>query len=91
MGTGLPIAIPVFWLVTVAVSLGLNFALVPTFGARGAALTSTLSYALIFVLVAVYFCLKTGKTPSEIFLLRSRELREWFTRARFTPSPTKVH
>jgi len=91
MGTGLPIAIPVFWLVTVAVSLGLNFALVPTLGARGAALTSTLSYALIFVLVAVYFCLKTGKTPAEVFLLRSLELRELLTRARFTPSPTKVH
>ncbi len=91
MGTGLPIAIPVFWLITVAVSLGLNFALVPTFGARGAALTSTLSYALIFVLVAVYFCLKTGKTPAEVFLLRSRELRELLTRARFTLSSTKVH
>jgi len=91
MGTGLPIAIPVFWLVTVAVSLGLNFALVPTLGARGAALTSTLSYALIFVLVAVYFCLKTGKTPAEVFLLRSQELRELLTRARLTPSPTKIH
>ena len=90
MGTGLPIAIPVFWLITVAVSLGLNFALVPTFGARGAALTSTLSYALIFVLVAVYFCLKTGKTPAEVFLLRSRELRELLTRARFTLSLPKV-
>jgi len=81
----LPIAIPVFWLVTVAVSLGLNFALVPTFGARGAALTSTVSYALIFALVTVYFCLKTGKTPSETFLLRSRELRELLARARFAP------
>jgi O-antigen/teichoic acid export membrane protein len=91
MGTGLPIAIPVFWLITVAVSLGLNFALVPTLGARGAALTSTLSYALIFVLVAVYFCLKTRKTPAEVFLLRSRELRELLMRARLTSSPTKVH
>ena len=90
MGTGVPIAIPVFWLITVAVSLGLNFALVPTLGARGAALTSTLSYALIFVLVAVYFCLKTGKTPAEVFLLRGRELRELLARARFTLSPTKV-
>jgi len=90
MGTGLPIAIPVFWLITVAVSLGLNFALVPILGARGAALTSTLSYALIFVLVAVYFCLKTGKTPAEVFLLRGQELRELLARARFTLSPTKV-
>jgi O-antigen/teichoic acid export membrane protein len=91
MGTGLPVAVPIFWLVTLAVSLGLNFALVPTLGARGAALTSTLSYALIFALVAIYFCLKTGKTPSEIFLLRSHELRAFLARARFAPSPTKVH
>jgi len=90
MGTGLPVAVPIFWLVTLAVSLGLNFALVPTLGARGAALTSTLSYALIFALVAGYFCLKTGKTPSETFLLRSRELRELLARARFAPSLTKV-
>ena len=81
MGTGLPVAVPIFWLVTLALSLGLNFALVPTFGARGAALTSTLSYALIFALVAVYFCLKTGKTPSETFRLRGRELRELLGRA----------
>ena len=91
MGTGLPVAVPIFWLVTLAVSLGLNFALVPTLGARGAALTSTLSYALIFALVAIYFCLKTGKTPGETFLLGSRELRELLTRARFARAPTKIH
>jgi O-antigen/teichoic acid export membrane protein len=80
MGTGLLVAVPIFWLVTLTVSLVLNFALVPTLGARGAALTSTLSYALIFALVAVYFCLKTGKTPSETFLPRSSELRELLAR-----------
>ena len=45
------------------------------FGARGAAVTSTISYSLIFLFVAVYFCLKTGRRPLEIFLLRSGELR----------------
>ncbi len=74
-GTGLPLVIPVFWLITLAVSVGLNLALVPIFGARGAAVTSTLSYSLIFLFVAVYFCMKTGRRPPEIFLLRSRELR----------------
>jgi O-antigen/teichoic acid export membrane protein len=74
-GTGLPAAIPVFWLITVAVSIGLNLAVVPMFGARGAAVTSTISYALIFLLVAVYFCLKTGRRPGEIFLLRGSEFQ----------------
>jgi len=75
-GTGLPIAIPVFWLITLAVSLGLNLALVPVFGARGAAVTSTLSYALIFVLVTIYFRMKTGHRFIDIFLLRRDELHE---------------
>ena len=75
-GTGLPMAIPVFWLITLTVSVGLNLALIPVFGARGAAITSTLSYSLIFLLVAVYFCVKTGRHTAEIFLLRSRELRD---------------
>ena len=44
--------------------------LVPSFGARGAALASSVSYSLIFVLVAVFFCWKTGRRPAEIFLLR---------------------
>lgn len=89
-GTGLPVAIPIFWLITVAVSLGLNLALVPVFGARGAALTSTISYALIFVLVTIYFCMKTGRRPAEVFVLRKGELRGLLVQARLA-SPNKVH
>jgi O-antigen/teichoic acid export membrane protein len=81
-GTGLPVAIPVFWLITLAVSIGFNLALVPAFGGRGAAVTSTISYALIFLFVVVYFCLKTGRRPIEIFLLRSSEFRNLLVQAR---------
>jgi O-antigen/teichoic acid export membrane protein len=88
-GTGLPAAIPLFWLTTLAVSIGLNLALVPVFGARGAAITSTISYSLIFVLVAGYFCLKTGRRPSEILVLRAREFRALLAQARLVPA-TKV-
>lgn len=89
-GTGLPAAIPVFWIITLAINLGLNLVLVPSFGARGAAATSSLSYTLIFVLVAVYFCLKTGRRPAEIFLLRHGDLRDLFARFRFAAAPTKA-
>lgn len=89
-GTGLPIAIPVFWLITLGVNVGFNLALVPVLGARGAAVTSTVSYSLIFLLVAVYFCLKTGRRPVEMFLLRSRELRDLLAHAGLA-SPTKAH
>ena len=85
-GTGLPAIIPVFWIVTVAFNIGLNLLLVPTFGARGAAATSTLSYALIFLFVAVYFCMKTGRRPAETFLLRTNELRNLLTPRRWLSS-----
>lgn len=59
---GLPRAIPVYWLVTLLVNLVLVFALVPQFGAYGAAIASTVSYALIFALVAVYFLATTRRS-----------------------------
>ena len=91
-GTGLPVAIPVFWLITLAVSVGLNLALVPVFGARGAAVTSTFSYSLIFLFVAVYFCMKTGRRPVEIFLLRSRELRDLLVQVGLAaPTPSSAN
>jgi O-antigen/teichoic acid export membrane protein len=81
-GTDLPAAIPGFWIVTVIVNLALNLAFVPAFGARAAALNSTLSYALIFFLVAWYFCRKTGRRPAEIFLPRAGDVRQLLARVR---------
>jgi len=90
-GTGLPLAIPIFWLLTVALNVGLNFVLVPAWGARGAALSSTVSYALIFALVAIYFCRKTGRRLTEMFLLSNRELRELMSRMSQLTSQAKAH
>ena len=74
-GTGLPVGIPVFWIITLAFNVLLNLSLVPAFGARGAAVTSSLSYLLIFLLVTVYFCRQTGRGPVEIFVWRGRDVR----------------
>ncbi len=82
-GTGLPAIIPVFWIITLAFNIGLNFLIVPAYGARGAAITSTLSYALIFFLVAIYFSMKTGRGPAETFVLRTNELRNLLTPRRW--------
>jgi O-antigen/teichoic acid export membrane protein len=79
-GTGLPPAIPVFWIITMFVNLGLNLALVPVWGARAAAINSTASYALIFVLVTAYFCRRTGHNPLLIFSPRIYEFRKLFAR-----------
>jgi len=89
-GTDLPAAIPGFWVVTLLVNLTLNFAFVPSFGARAAALNSTLSYALIFILVAAYFCRKTGRRPVEIFLPHGSDLHDLFTRVRLSSAVDKV-
>jgi O-antigen/teichoic acid export membrane protein len=69
--TGLPKAIPLFWLVTLAIDLALLWVFVPRWGAYGAAIVSTISYVLIFLLVAIYFKQKTGSSFSS-FLLPSR-------------------
>jgi len=57
---GVPRAIPIYWVITLVVNLLLVFYLVPRLGAQGAAIASTLSYALIFVLVARHFLAATG-------------------------------
>ena len=82
--SGLPVAIPFFWLATLVVNIALNIALVPGFGARGAAVASTIAYAMIFALVMLYFRLKTGHSISSATLLRAAELRDLFKTKRFT-------
>lgn len=81
---GLPGAIPLFWVATLFVNVALIFGLVPSFGARGAALASTLSYSLIFALVAIYFRRSTRRRLSETFMLRGAELRELFRAGRLS-------
>ena len=68
---GLPRAIPIYWLVTLVLNLVLVFSLVPRFGAQGAAIASTISYATIFALVALHFRTSTGRSFSEVFVLGS--------------------
>jgi len=65
---GLPRAIPLYWILTLVLNLILVFALVPRFGAQGAALASTASYALIFVLVARHFHTTTRRSFAEVFV-----------------------
>ncbi|MFZ0060495.1 MAG: oligosaccharide flippase family protein, partial [Pyrinomonadaceae bacterium] len=81
---GLPRAIPWSWIVTLATNIILVFVLVPRFGARGAAVASTLSYALIFVLVARYFAVATGRPLSDALFLRGSELRRLLTLRNFS-------
>lgn len=68
---GLPLAIPLYWIATLLLNLILVFALVPRYGAQGAAIASSISYATIFALVALHFQTSTGRTFAEVFVVRS--------------------
>ena len=65
---GLPRAIPIYWVLTLIINLVLVFALVPSYGAYGAAVASTVSYALIFILVAAHFRGSTNRSFAEVFV-----------------------
>lgn len=82
-GSGLPLALPVFWLIALLINLAFNFVLIPDYGATAAAVVSTSTYALIFALVAVYFRVKTGNALSTALVLRPDE-------ARHLLSPTRL-
>jgi O-antigen/teichoic acid export membrane protein len=75
-GSGLPLALPVFWIIALIVNLAFNLLLIPNYGATAAAVVSTSTYALIFGLVAVYFRVKTGNGLTAVLLLRRDEARE---------------
>src|SRR5215213_3140559 len=68
---GLPRAIPMYWVATLVLNIILVFALVPRFGAHGAAIASTISYAAIFAFVALHFHTSTGRSFAEVFVLGS--------------------
>src|SRR6185503_4964329 len=68
---GLPRAIPLYWIATLALNLVLVFALVPRYGAQGAAIASSISYAMIFALVALHFHTSTGRSFAEVLVLGS--------------------
>ncbi|MFN0277985.1 MAG: oligosaccharide flippase family protein [Pyrinomonadaceae bacterium] len=74
-GLGLPKAVPLFWFVAMAVNVILNLIFVPSYGAYAAAVVSTVSYSLMFALVAIYFKRQTGRSFSESFLISREELR----------------
>jgi O-antigen/teichoic acid export membrane protein len=81
-GSGLPLALPVFWLIALLINLAFNFVLIPDYGATAAAVVSTSTYALIFALVAVYFRVKTGNALTAALVLRPDEARHLLSPAR---------
>lgn len=73
---GLPATISVFWTLTAVLSVTLNLFLVPRFGARAAAIDSTISYLFIFALVAIYVYLRTGNRVWDALVPSRAEFRD---------------
>ena len=75
VGTGLLRKIPALWVLTLVLNVGLNCWLVPSRGASGAALVSTMTYT--FICLAVGFCFRhaTGRKLRETLIL---ERKEWW-------------
>lgn len=86
-GTGLPLPIPFFWVTTLIFNTLANFAIVPVLGARGAAISSSISYALIFVLISLYFRFRTGIHLGEAYFISAKELRGLFSARHFLRRP----
>jgi O-antigen/teichoic acid export membrane protein len=71
---GLPITVPLFWIITLVMNVAANLMVVPIYGARGAAFTSAASYALVFVLISLYFRVRTGQSLRRVFIVNRPEL-----------------
>ena len=73
---GLPATLSVFWILTAVLSVTLNIFFVPNFGARAAAIDSTVSYFFIFILVSIYVYFRTGNRVWDALLPSRGEFRE---------------
>lgn len=76
LALGVPATISVFWILTAVLSIALNLILVPKFGARAAAVDSTISYLFIFVLVAIYSYVRTGNRLLDALVPSRAEFRQ---------------
>ncbi|HLI43602.1 MAG TPA: polysaccharide biosynthesis C-terminal domain-containing protein [Acidimicrobiales bacterium] len=74
-GEGSPLVLVWAPLAGLVVNLGANLYAIPHFGIDGAAVTSTIGYALVFVVVTVYYCVSTGTSPRRLLVLKRADLR----------------
>ena len=76
VGTGLPILLPISWVITLMLNAGLNLVVVPRYGGRGAAVVSTVCYTLIFIVVFIFFKRRTGHGLRDVLLPRAEDFRQ---------------
>lgn len=78
---GVPKMIPAFWVAMLVLNVTFNLLFVPRFGARAAASSSSIVYALVFLFITIYFQRQTGNSLSQTFVPSAHELRGLLGRA----------
>ncbi|MCD6309658.1 MAG: polysaccharide biosynthesis C-terminal domain-containing protein, partial [Candidatus Eremiobacteraeota bacterium] len=72
----LPIFVPITLGIAMLINVGLNFLLIPWLGIIGAAITSTIAYSLIYIVLLIQFIKKTKTPVSKLFILQPGEFKE---------------
>ena len=62
-------------LVTMTCNLVLNYLMIPQYGINGAAISSSISYAISVLIVFVFFLRKTGLSWDEVLVVKKRDLK----------------
>lgn len=75
IGTGMPLFLPMTWVATLVLNVVLNLFIVPGYGARGAALASTICYTGISLVVLVLFKARTVHSLRSILVPTLAEIR----------------
>ncbi len=75
MGTGIPVFLPIAWLTTLALNIAVNLAVVPIYGARGAAIVSAVCYAGISFAVFTLFKIKMNHSLRSMLVPTTAEIK----------------
>lgn len=74
--TGLPIQVPILWGLTFVINFVLNIFIIPRYGINGAAFSSTVSYAFIFLAMFLFTKRNTGSRTADLLFLRRTDISE---------------
>ena len=74
-GRGYPWAAVLFWVPALIVNLTAYYYLIPSMGINGASISLSLTYALMFVLITVYYIRTRNVSFSELFVIKSEDIR----------------
>jgi len=82
LSTGYPFKLTICWLLATILNIVLNFIYIPQYGMIAAAVSSTITYLLVFGFHYYFFNKATGMGFYDIFVPRKAEIKNIFERAK---------